>query len=891
MFSIYYDFLERPLFIDNKKLISDIIKQFKKQQSNNTMDLTQRKLTREEWENVEIPVSPKEKAILRMIIEGYDDVNIRHNDNHSLFAFAKIDVNPENENFLFQKYFAESIQAVLTKYGKGFNIQIQGLADGLQGTAIKKLKSADNIRISNIDTSIKQNTENIFEFLLISLTEQLLKHIQKKDSKYAFYLYTLIHLRKQSVRNLNTHVLEFVDKTVAIVSKYTKPSHIIENAYEFIERNENLLKYEDLVLFQHQKQLFSIFRNDCDSSKLVLYSAPTGTGKTLSPIGLCAHHRIIFVCVARHIGVALAKSAISMEKKVAFAFGCESAADVRLHYFAAKEYTKNRKSGGIGKVDNSNGEKVEIMICDIQSYLTAMYYMLAFNEAKDIITYWDEPTITMDYETHPLHSTIQKNWRENKIPNIVLSCATLPKEEEIANTIQDFRERFENAALHNITSYDCRKSIPILSKDNYSMLPHNLYPNYKDMICCAAYCQENRTILRYFDLEEIVRFIEYIHEEELIEESYSVDEYFTNGIGEITMDSLKNYYLVALKHMDEKDWSDVYKHMKSVQEKKFKSSQFIRKSKSTETGTNKANSGALTRTMSISGSENINREDIKKKSSGVLLTTADAYTLTDGPTIFLTDDVQKIGLFYIQQSNISPVVFQMIMARIVKNNETITRITRLESEIESEQSKMSLSNGDGESEEKGSDPDRLSKQSKELLEQINKLRKEIRMVSLDPMYVPNTKPHQELWTPTNEMHKNAFVPSIDEDTTRYIMGLDIDNNLKVLLLLGIGMFMEKPNVKYMEIMKKLADTQRLFMIIASSDYIYGTNYQFCHGFIGKDLLHMTQQKTLQAMGRIGRNNIQQSYTIRFRDDDMIKRLFEKPTENVEAKNMCELFCS
>jgi hypothetical protein len=81
------------------------------------------------------------------------------------------------------------------------------------------------------------------------------------------------------------------------------------------------------------------------------------------------------------------------------------------------------------------------------------------------------------------------------------------------------------------------------------------------------------------------------------------------------------------------------------------------------------------------------------------------------------------------------------------------------------------------------------------------------------------------------------------------------------------------------------------LIIASSDYIYGTNYQFCHGFIGKDLENMTQQKIIQAMGRIGRNNIQQSYTIRFRDEGMIRRLFLPATENTEAKIMSQLFSS
>jgi hypothetical protein len=78
------------------------------------------------------------------------------------------------------------------------------------------------------------------------------------------------------------------------------------------------------------------------------------------------------------------------------------------------------------------------------------------------------------------------------------------------------------------------------------------------------------------------------------------------------------------------------------------------------------------------------------------------------------------------------------------------------------------------------------------------------------------------------------------------------------------------------------------MIIASSDYIYGTNYQFCHGFLSKDL-NLTQEKLIQAMGRIGRNNIQQTYTVRFRDDEQIIKLFTSETDKPEIINMNRLF--
>ena len=32
-----------------------------------------------------------------------------------------------------------------------------------------------------------------------------------------------------------------------------------------------------------------------------------------------------------------------------------------------------------------------------------------YNKPEDIIVYWDEPTITMDYETHEYHSVIHKD--------------------------------------------------------------------------------------------------------------------------------------------------------------------------------------------------------------------------------------------------------------------------------------------------------------------------------------------------------------------------------------------------------------------------------------------------------------------------------------------------
>lgn len=844
------------------------------------MDLKQNKLSRSEWESIEVPSSTEEKEILKMMIGGFHNVNIHTNKNQSLFSFTKIEKNDETEMLLYNRYFKETLEKSIKKYGKYVKINTN-----ISGNALKKLKSADMIRITNLEANINENKQHIYEFVLLEMFHDLLKNLHKDKPQFALYLYTIRQLEQNSIQHINTHVLTIIEKYLKYAEEKTSADDIMNNAYNFIERNAYLLKYQDLTLFEHQQKLFQLFDSQEDGeSKLVLYTAPTGTGKTISPVGLSEGKRIVFVCVARHIGLALAKACISVEKKVAFAFGCKDESDIRLHYFSAVNYTRNRRSGGIGRVDNSIGTNVEIMICDVQSYLTSMEYMMRFNPVDKLVTYWDEPTITMDYDDHELHSIIHRNWKENKIPNMVLSCATLPNEQELQSVFADFQGKFENAQVHTINSYDCRKSIPILNKSGFAALPHLLYENYADILDCVNYCKENLTLLRYFDLQEIIRFIKYVTTNEYILSSVTFESNFKN-IVDVTMNSIKLYYLEVLSHCKPECWEKIYNYMKNTQLSHLDSTTQNGLGK-TKSESSYSSSSALKRTSSMYD-ESSKVSATNSNSKGILLTTSDAHTLTDGPTIFLCEDVKKIGNFYIQQSNIPTVVFQSILHNISKNDDIINKITYLEGEIANKETKTTADNESTSARESG----RLCHESQQWMNQIEKMRKEIKLISLDPTYIPNSVAHQKLWTPDNEVRENAFVASLDEDHTRDIMSLNVDNHFKVLLLLGIGMFIENIDVKYMELMKKLASEQRLFMIIASSDYIYGTNYQFCHGFIGKDLSNMTQQKTLQALGRIGRNNIQQDYSARFRDDNMILKLFKTPEINVEANNMRRLFSS
>ena len=854
------------------------------------MDFSQNKLSKEEWDSLEKPVSESEKYILNLLIRGFDNPGICENPNLSLFQFIKTEKTEEMEYYLYKSYFNETIEKYISKYGKDKITNI--ISGSLAGKELKSLKSGDNIRLQHLKSTIESSRDKIFEFLLVEITCQIIKLFYKNKKKYIYYYYTLVHLLELKIESLNSYVLSFCNKVIENYKDEIDVSQMVLHAQELIEKNSYLLKYENKQLFTHQKQLYQLIKNNpLNESRLILYTAPTGTGKTLTPIGLTKQYKVIFVCVARHIGLALAKSAISVGKKIAFGFGCKTASDIRLHYFAAKDFKKDWNSGGIFKVNNSVGDNVEIMICDVQSYITCMHYMLSFNRKEQLVTFWDEPTITLDYRSHVLHDTIKKNWSENQIPTMILSCATLPEKQEISEIEVDFKNKFmdysENSEMYSISSFDCKKSISLLDKEGYCVLPHYLFENYSDLIECADYLDKNKTLLRYFDLQEIVDFIYFINENDYIDERFGIDVYFEEDILKINMNEIKLYYIFLLRKIVSEKYQTLYNYFQSNKKKKFDlaNTELIR-SKSLDAVSTQKPGGMLQRTQSCYGNVNKNHQ-----STGISLTTSDAFTLTDGPTIFLADDVEKIGNFYIQNTKIPNEIFENILKKISSNNTIVEEISKLE------RSSCFLEKSSNENEEEGkkkkgnSDNFKLNKEAQQLQSQIDKLRKKIYYVSLDSKFVPNSVNHQKLWTPNGEVYENAYVSNIGEEMTKKIMALPVENYCKVLLLLGIGLFSTHNNRDYVEIIKQLAEEQRLFIIIASSDYIYGTNYQFCHGFLGKDLQELTQQKIIQAMGRVGRNNIQQQYTIRFRDTDMIRKIFTRQEENIEAINLCRLFSS
>lgn len=810
------------------------------------MNLSQRKLNKAEWNSIEISVSNDEKNIIKLIKDGFNNINDYYNENLSLMDFLKIEYSSSNESCIYDTYFKEIIQKLIKKYEINYNVIID-----------KKIKvtKGNMVRIeSNSIEYIRQKKDSIYEYVLIELVNKMFKYYKTQNHKWCYYYYTLIYLLKYDITNLNKIIIDFIKWSVSNVKESVDKITIIAKCYDYIEKNQYILKYAPNKLYSHQKEIYCIFKNkEKDESSLVLYTAPTSTGKTLTPLGLSEKYKIIFVCAARHVGVSLAKSAISVGKKVAFAFGCETADDIRLHYFAAKEYQRNYKSGGIFKVDNSIGDYVEIMICDIKSYLVSMYYMTSFFPKDNIILFWDEPTITLDYNEHECHYYINELWKNNTIPNIILSSATLPQDHEISDLISDFMGKFENPNYHRITSNECTKSISLINNEGYVVLPHLLFDDINELKNSFEFCKNNKVIYRYFDLYEVSKFIILFNESLPVDNNdiCNIESYFEN-ISDITMESIKEYYIYLLNKITKEQFDIIRSKIQNLKQVKI-------------------------------------QENSKNKGNGINITTSDAYSLTDGPTIFIADDVNKIAKFCIQSASIPNSIIKDITDKINFNNKINDEINNVEKTLEDKMKKIGLDENDDSKSKKLSkdikDPDinLLSKKIKDL----NGLYKEI---TIDDIYVPNKIQHIEKWF--GKINDDAFTSNIDNNDVERVMSLDnIDDMWKLLLLLGIGLFSKDIDISYTEIVKEFADNQKLYLIIANGDYIYGTNYQFCHSFIGKDLRNMTQEKIIQSMGRVGRNKLQQTYSIRFRNNDIIQKIFIKEQDKIEAQNMNLLFSS
>jgi len=194
------------------------------------MDLKQRKLNKAEWESIEVPVSRSEQDVLKLITAGYSNVNIRINNNISLFQFLKMEHTEKMEDFLYNKYFAKTVAAIEKIIKAQFPVYKLTKVD-----ANVQIKSADKIRLErNSDISGQDIYENV-----------LLKHIDLVVAGKNSNSFTLYKLMKNTISGLNRHIVSLAEQVLALYP--ADINTVVCDAVYTLEKNESLLKSHNRV--------------------------------------------------------------------------------------------------------------------------------------------------------------------------------------------------------------------------------------------------------------------------------------------------------------------------------------------------------------------------------------------------------------------------------------------------------------------------------------------------------------------------------------------------------------------------------------------------------------------------------------------------------------------
>jgi len=251
------------------------------------MDLSQRKLIKREWEGMEVPVNATEMRVLQMIVAGYDDPNINANPNQSLFSYLKTPISDGIHEYLYARFLAPDVSAIHKKYSQ---VDISGTNPTTKSSY--KPNSRDIIRIDRSAENLGGVKSVVFEFILIDNLKKLARYESKGDqSKVAHTWYSMNRILHNKIVHVNPVLLAVVRANLVRIEDGVSVRYLLRSAAKIMERNELVIECRDEALYDHQKQVYNIFRqNGGTATTTTIQPRPVpgtdGHGKDHDPAGV-----------------------------------------------------------------------------------------------------------------------------------------------------------------------------------------------------------------------------------------------------------------------------------------------------------------------------------------------------------------------------------------------------------------------------------------------------------------------------------------------------------------------------------------------------------------------------------------------------------------------------
>jgi hypothetical protein len=263
----------------------------------------------------------------------------------------------------------------------------------------------------------------------------------------------------------------------------------------------------------------------------------------------------------------------------------------------------------------------------------------------------------------------------------------------------------------------------------------------------------------------------------------------------------------------------------------------------------------------------------------MLFTQKDARVFETGPCLYMTSNTAVVCRYCLESASIPPQMLSTLRANLAHNQKILAEVAVKTKQMEDK-------NRADEKKEKKMAEGRDKPEVKLLKEEIKRLTAALKPVNLPESYIPNTEAHKRRFGNTA-----GFCSNIDADAAATVLAIEgLPDNYSILFLMGIGV-MSHAHPQYLALVKSMLDENRLFMVVADQDFLWGTNFDFRYMIVAADLcangVHkLTPDMLQQMLGRVGRNG--QNATVYSRIPNIGQLLFCPPAFKAEQTKLNQL---
>ena len=570
-------------------------------------------------------------------------------------------------------------------------------------------------------------------------------------------------------------------------------------------------KYDSTISLMNDKpykpqiDLIDAVKNNLENGFLIYLKTLTGLGKTTSILSISKYislldkpYKVIFCCSNLLDSVRIQVAKLMFNFGLKFGIG-NAIGDDKYQIKISWNYAQDkRKAEKIKELPNINKiiDYHKIHLCDtlICDYVTT-YLILKNNVEFNFILFFDEPTLMTDN----IENTKILEYL-NKIlyyapKNTILSSATLPERESIINFENHFKNKYNDAFITSILSNKTLVGCIIKDFNNNIITPHINCNNCYELKLFLSKFKNNPLMGKFYTLPYLMNLNKFLKD---YNKSIDLDE-----ITQFEQENILENILLLLNKIDE-----------SIDYIKFKNI-----------------------TCSLNDDCSLNNKLLENDYESIVhnkLLTSHSFKYIG---ICLIADINPMK--YVK-TYFYPIVNNIKIQLKIKNigdeyDKYKSNIKKVEDEI------LSIINSMKED-------DTGIKQCA-----IENAKKKIKKLNFRSIFQVNTEDHLKMFSKyVIDYDKSMLCNKINYENID-INSFAIDDDLKFLLYMGIGVYSLQLDEVYTNTVIELLNEKKLAFLVAGEEFSYGSNYPISKIIINDSFGEKHSINTiLQLIGRTGR---------------------------------------